>query len=137
MPAYPEWTLGVYFTPRFSGRLRYGRLDVKTQPLEGSNDDALDELTYENYGLDLQYYFRPTARTRPFITFGIGEEIFGEDNEVKNFLWNVGLGVHHKINSRWAVYGNYIRHQNPGGVTEHSASVNLLYRFGRGEDGSL
>jgi hypothetical protein len=134
---YPEWTLGVYFTPRFSGRLRYGRLKVKSQPLEGSNTDAVSSFYYENYGLDLQYYFRPTLRTRPFVTFGIGEEIFDEDNDVKNSLWNVGLGVHHKINSRWAVYGNYIRHKNPGGVTEHSASVHLLYRFGRGEDGSL
>jgi hypothetical protein len=135
--AYPELTLGVYFTPRFSGRLRYGRVRVKSEPLEGSHGTAKGSFNYENYGLDLQYYFRPTARTRPFITFGIGEEIFDEDNDVKNFLWNIGLGVHHKISNRWAVYGNWIRHDSPGGITEQSVAIHLLYRFGRGEDGAL
>lgn len=136
--AYPEWTLGVYFTPRFSARLRYGRANVKSEPSEDSNTDAKGTIAYENYGLDAQYYFRPTARLRPFVTFGIGEEIFDKDKDVTNFLRTVGLGLHYKIDNRWAVYGNWLRHDSPGGgITEHSVSVNLLYRFGRGEDGML
>ena len=129
--AYPEWTVGVYFTPRFSTRLRYGRVKLEDKATG-------DRFTYENYGLDAQYYFYPEANTRPFVTFGIGEEIFGKDRDQTNFLWTFGLGLHHKINNNWAVYGNWIRHESPStDVTEQSVSVNLLYRFGRGEDGGL
>ncbi len=128
---YPEFTLGLYFTPRFSTRLRYGRAKVKSQPTG-------DTFTYENYGLDAQYYFRPESKTRPFITFGIGEEIFDKNRDQTNFLWTFGLGLHHQINNHWAVYGNWIQHTSPDAdVRQQSATVSLLYRFGRGEDGGL
>lgn len=128
---YPEFTLGLYFNPRFSTRFRYGRTKVMSEP-------SGDKVTYENYGLDSQYYFNADANTRPFVTFGIGEEIFDKNRKVKNFLLTFGLGLHHKINNRWAVYGNWIVHHSASAdVTQQSASVNLLYRFGRGEDGSL
>ena len=128
---FPEWTLGLYFSPRFSTRLRYGRAKLDSQFSSGS-------ITYENYGLDSQYYFNAESRTRPYVSIGIGEEIFDKDRDRKNILWNLGLGIHHKINRNWAFQADWKNYYSPSKKTyEESFNASVVYRFGRGEDGAL
>jgi len=128
---FPEWTLGLYFSPRFSTRLRYGRAKLDSKTTGRS-------ITYENYSLDTQYYFNSDSKTRPFITAGIGEEMFDKDRDRKNILWNLGLGVHHKINEKWALQADWRHYYSPSKKThEKSVNASMVYRFGRGEDGAL
>ena len=123
--------MGLYFTPRFSTRLRYGRAKLESK-VNGSS------ITYENYSVDAQYYFSVKDKTRPFLTGGIGEDIFDKDRDRKNILWNLGLGVHYKINDKWGLQGTWLQYYSPSKKThEKSLTASLVYRFGRGEDGAL
>ncbi len=123
--------VGLYVSPSISMRLKYGRAKL---------DDRVTgrALTYENYSVDAQYYFNSSSRTRPFVSGGVGEEMFDKDRDRKYLLWNLGVGVHHKINDNWALQAEWHNYYSPSEKThEQSISAQLLYRFGRGEDGTL
>lgn len=126
--SFPEWTLGLYFSPRFSMRLKYGRTKLDDMSTGGS-------VYYENYSVDTQYYFNSDADTRPYLSAGVGEEMFDKDRDRKYVLWNLGIGIHHKINNNWALQADWGNFYSPSKHTyESSINARILYRFGRGED---
>ena len=120
-----QFSLGLYFTRNFSTRLNYSRAEVKEQQTN-------NKLTYENYSLDLQYYLNSQSDWRPFITTGMGEVMFAQ--EQKFLQINGGLGFHYKINNNWAVqsdwrhYYSFRTHTN-----EDQIGTAIIYRFGKGE----
>lgn len=122
-----QWSLGLYFTPRFSTRLSYTRAILHS-------DGAGQHNIYENYGIDSQYYFNSKKALRPFISAGLGEMLNDEDNDQKRFLINAGLGLHYKINNNWAVQADWRSFYSTRTKTnENQLSSSLLYRFGKGE----
>lgn len=126
-----DWSLGLYFNKRVSARLRYTHAQL-------DNEFTGETETYENYNVDMQYYFNSESNTRPFISGGVGEQIFDKDRDRKNVIWNAGLGVHHQFTPKWAMQADYIAFYSPSQhTTEQLANVRLLYRFGAGENPAL
>jgi hypothetical protein len=128
---YPEWSLGLYFTRKFSARLHYGLASLDKR-------ETGEIINYEVYGVDAQYYFNSDKDTRPYLTVGLGEQMFDKDRDQKNVIWNLGVGVHQKINSKWAVEGDWQQYYSPSKHTsEQSLNIRVVYRFGRGEHAGL
>jgi hypothetical protein len=124
---YGNISLGLYFTPRFSSRLAYARGDA--QDLVSGQD-----LIYENYSLDFQYYFNAQRRLRPYISGGFGEIIFEEDSDLKSFQWNTGVGLHWQVHEKWALRADWINYFDSEYEThDQNYNVGLIYRFGEGE----
>ncbi|GLS91138.1 hypothetical protein GCM10007916_22070 [Psychromonas marina] len=122
-----QWTLGLYFTPQFSTRLSYTRAIAHS-------DGVGDNIVYENYGVDGQYYFNSSKDLRPFITAGLGEMIRDEDNDQTRFVVNAGLGLHYKINNNWAIQGDWRSFYSTRTKTnENHLASSIIYRFGKGE----
>jgi len=122
-----QWSLGLYFSKRFSSRLNYSWADLK---YKYSNQDV----RYENYGLDMQYYINTKSDFRPFFTAGVGEIMFDESVRQKNFQLNAGLGLHYKVHNNWAVQSAW-RHYYSRKTkrNSHQLSLSLIYRFAKGE----
>ncbi|WP_019615550.1 DUF3943 domain-containing protein [Psychromonas ossibalaenae] len=122
-----QWSLGLYFTRRFSTRLNYSTADLK-----GKQSDQT--VKYENYGLDMLYYLYAESDLRPFLTAGIGEIMFDEDRDDKTFQINAGLGLHYKLDNNWALEAGWSNYYSTSTNTRESQiSTSLIYRFGRGE----
>lgn len=122
-----QWSLGLYLTKKVSMRLNYSSAELK--------DKITDErVKYENYGLDTQYYFNSDANFQPFITTGFGETMYDKSRDRKAFQINAGLGLHYKINKKWAVQTDW-RHvyTTARDTHEDQISTSLIYRFGKGE----
>jgi len=122
-----QWSLGLYFTKNVSTRLNYSSAKLK--------DKITDQtVKYENYGLDAQYYFNSDANLRPFITTGFGETMYDQSRETKSFQINAGLGLHYKIDNKWALQADW-RHvyTTVRETHEDHISTTLIYRFGKGE----
>ena len=124
---YAQVSLGLYFSPRFSARLNYGSTKMM-QALTTPNE------TYETFSVDGQYYFNASSNLRPYITAGLGEEIWDEDDDQYNFQLNTGVGLHYRLNANWAIQADYVNY-----FTTHESSHDqqmtgkLVYRFGDGE----
>ncbi|WP_025562252.1 DUF3943 domain-containing protein [Psychromonas sp. SP041] len=124
---YAQVSLGLYFSPRFSARLNYGSTKMM-QALTTPNE------TYETFSVDGQYYFNASSNLRPYITAGLGEEIWNEDDDQYNFQLNTGVGLHYRLNANWAIQADYVNY-----FTTHESSHDqqmtgkLVYRFGEGE----
>lgn len=120
-------SLGLYFTPAFSTRLTYSRID---------SDSTLtgERVTYENYSLDTQYYFFSEQALRPYLTAGIGETLLDLDRETTTFQVNGGLGIHYQFDKNWALLMDW-SHYYSGKLSTNDDlfSGQLVYRFGRGE----
>lgn len=125
---YPEVSLGLYFSPRYSLRLKYGRSN------ELKNLQTGNTVFYENYSLDNQIYFNIKSNTRPYINVGVGEHMFAKDRDRKYLLWNLGVGVHQKISKNWGAQLDW-QHYYGDKLHTYENAVNLraVYRFGRGE----
>ncbi|PKF62175.1 DUF3943 domain-containing protein [Psychromonas sp. psych-6C06] len=122
-----QWSLGLYFTRSFSTRLNYTRATVDSK-------SAGDDMIYENYGIDSQYYFNSDANLRPFITAGLGEMMADEDKTKRRFQINAGLGLHYKITNNWAIQGDWRSYYSTRTKThENHLSSSIIYRFGKGE----
>ena len=127
--AYPEVSLGLYFSKQYSLRLKYGRAN------ELEHVSTTDTVFYENYSLDNQFYFNAQSSTRPYVSVGVGEHIFAKDRDEKYLLWNVGAGLHHKISSNWAAQLDWQHYYGDQLYThEQTISARAVYRFGRGEN---
>lgn len=123
----PTISLGVYFTPQFSSRLNYTRID--TEEVNTNTD-----VTYENYSFDIQYYFNSEEELRPYINLGIGETQLDKVRDSKVFQINGGLGLHYQFSSNWAVLADwYHYHSTSRSTNDEQFSGQLVYRFGRGE----
>jgi hypothetical protein len=120
-------TLGLYPTRRLSFRMAYARGDLEDR-LTG------DELRYENYSLDGQYYFRTRRRVRPYLTAGLGEQMWDTDKTRIDFQWNAGLGLLIHLHRKWALQADWINYFSPESETrDQTLGIGLTYRFGEGE----
>lgn len=124
---YAQVSLGLYFTRSFSARLNYASTKMM-QALTTPNE------TYETFSVDGQYYFNTASNLRPYITAGIGEEIWNESKSEYNFQLNSGVGLHYRLNANWALQADYVNY-----FTTHDSSHDqqmtgkVVYRFGDGE----
>lgn len=123
----PTMSLGVYFTPQFSSRLNYTRAET-----EGSQNGQ--DILYENYSFDIQYYLNSGNELRPYFNAGIGETQIAQDRDRKIFQLNGGLGLHYQFSSNWAVLADWCHYYSTRADTHDDLfSSQLVYRFGRGE----
>ena len=124
---YGQVSLGLYFTPRFSARLNYN----STKMLQTVVDRDYD---YETFSIDGQYYFNSESNLRPFVTAGIGEEIWDEDDDLYNFQLNAGIGLHYALNKNWALQVDATNYFTPyESSNDQQISGKVIYRFGEGE----
>ncbi len=123
---FAEFSLGLYFTNRYSARLNYARSHF--QEISTGED-----LTYENYSLSGQYYFRPETDFRPYVTAGIGEMLRDQDRDLKSFYSHAGLGLHMKLNSNIAIQTDIARYFSTRLDTQEDIfRFSLIYRLGKG-----
>ena len=122
-----EFSLGLYFSRSFSSRVSYSK--AKLIDLTTNN-----EINYENYSLDAQYYFNSQEDLRPYITTGFGEMLRERDNEKKVFKVNLGAGLHYKITNNIALQTE-VRHyySTRAKTSDNAISFNIVYRLGKGE----
>lgn len=124
---YAQVSLGLYFTPKWSARLNYSSTKMMKEIVK-------PDYTYESFSVDGQYYFNSEENFRPYISAGVGEEIWNEDKDRYNFQLNAGLGVHYKLTDNWALQAEVINyHTFKTHSNEQQATAKILYRFGKGE----
>ena len=122
-----EYTLGLYFTRKFSARVTYSSSDL--QPFV-----AGDEVSYENYGVDGQYYFNTQNNLRPYVSTGFGETMWVEDYEDKIFQVNLGAGIHYKISNNFAIQTDWRHFYSTNTKTsDNIVTSRIIYLFGKGE----
>ena len=125
---YAQASIGLYFTPSFSTRLNY----ASTKQMEKIVEHTA---VFESFSVDGQYYFNSDSDFRPYITAGIGEEIWEEDNDTYNFQVNTGLGIHYKLNSNWALQAEAVNYYTDAeSSNDQQVTGKLVYRFSVGED---
>jgi opacity protein-like surface antigen len=123
----PTFTLGLYFTPQISSRLSYSRGEMKEKT-------SADRVTYENYSIDMQYYFNVSSDFRPYVTGGLGEALKDKDRGIKTFQINAGLGLHYKLDRNWALQLDWHHYYGTKfSANDALAYGQLIYRFGDGE----
>ena len=122
-----EYSLGLYFSKRFSARVVYAKTTL----------DAIltgDEVAYENYSLDSQYYFNDQSNLRPYITGGFGEMMWQKDHKQTIFQVNLGAGIHYKVSNNIAIQFDwrhyYSRHNES---SENTITSRIVYFFAQGE----
>ena len=123
---YTKVSLGLYLTPRLSARLDYGWTDL--EKMSGGS------VIYENYSIDAQYYLNTKRKLRPYITAGVGEQMWDENLETKTFQFNAGLGLHWKLHNKWAVHADWVNYYSAELDTlDQNLNASVVYRFGGGE----
>jgi len=124
---YLQTSLGLYFTPTFSSRLNY----TSTNMLKGMGKPTVN---FESFSVDGQYYFNTNNHLRPYLTGGVGEEIWEENNDSYRFQINAGLGLHYKLNANWALQAEAINYYTDSTSTnDQQVTTKLVYRFAQGE----
>jgi len=124
---YAELSLGLYFSRSFSSRLSYS----STKLLQAL---ANPQITYETFSVDGQYYFNTESNLRPYLTAGIGEEIFDEDDDQYSFQVNAGAGIHYRLNAKWAIQADVVDYfTTDTGSHDQQMTGRVIYRFGNGE----
>ncbi|RBW43195.1 DUF3943 domain-containing protein [Psychromonas sp. B3M02] len=124
---YAQFSLGLYFSRAFSARLNYN----STQLFEGI---VAPDYTYESFSVDGQYYFNSEANLRPYLTAGIGEEIWDKDDDQYNLQINAGVGLHYRLNAKWALQADLVDYfTSDTGSHDQLLSGKIIYRFGEGE----
>lgn len=124
---FAEVSLGLYFSRSFSSRLSYS----STKLLQALSHP---HITYETFSVDGQYYFNTESNLRPYLTAGIGEEIFDEDDDTYSFQVNAGAGLHYRINANWAVQTDVVDYFTTNtGSHDQQMTGRVIYRFGNGE----
>lgn len=123
----PTFSLGLYFTPQFSSRLRYSRGEMKPKT-------SAERVIYENYSVDLQYYFNAENDFRPYVSAGLGEALKDQDRDVKTVQVNAGFGMYYKLDRNWAFQLDWHHYYGTKfSVNDDLASGQIIYRFGHGE----
>lgn len=124
---FTKITLGLYFTPRLSGRLEYAWGDL----LERSTGKTRE---YENYSWNTQFYFNPKGKLRPYLSGGLGRQTWFEDNKTANFQWNGGLGLHWQFYRKLSLNADWLNYYSPSSKThDQQFNAGIVYRFGQGE----
>ncbi|NBI51715.1 DUF3943 domain-containing protein [Photobacterium alginatilyticum] len=123
----PTISLGVYFTPAFSSRLNYTRVETPSTITKA-------DVSYENYSFDFQYYFNNKDKLRPYLNVGIGETLLEKSVDLKTFQINGGAGLHYQFHANWALLADWSHyHSTSTSTNDDLFSGQLVYRFGRGE----
>jgi len=123
----PTFSLGLYFTPQFSSRLNYSRGEMKEKT-------SAERVVYENYSVDLQYYFNADNDFRPYVNAGLGEALKDQDRDIKTAQVNAGFGVYYKLNRNWALQLGWNHYYGTKfSANEDLSSGQIIYRFGAGE----
>ncbi|TKB43211.1 DUF3943 domain-containing protein [Thalassotalea mangrovi] len=123
---FAEFSLGLYFTNDFSARLNYARAHFQQR------SDS-EKLTYENYSISGQYYFRADSDFRPYLTAGIGEMLRDQDRDLKSFFSHAGLGLHMKLSNNIAIQTDIARYFSTKLDTQEDLlRLSLIYRLGKG-----
>jgi len=124
-----EYSLGLYFSKQVSARVSYSKTKLE-QLMVGAGE----EIAYENYSLDGQYYFNSQSDLRPYITTGFGEMMWEKSDELKTFQVNIGTGLHYKIYNNLAVQLDWRHYYSTNTKTsEDSITSRIIYMFGNGE----
>ena len=124
-----EYSLGLYFSKKFSARMSYAKTRLE-HLIAGSGN----EVSYENYSLDGQYYFNSQGDLRPYITSGFGEMMREKSEELKTFQVNLGTGLHYKITNNLAVQLDWRHYYSTNTKTsEDTIASRIVYLFGKGE----
>lgn len=124
---YAQISLGLYFSKRFSTRLNYSSSKLLKEVIEQYS-------AYETFSVDGQYYFNTDANLRPYITAGIGEEIWDEDKDSYNLQLNAGVGLHYRLNAKWALQADLVNYYTTDEESHHQQLIGkVVYRFGAGE----
>ena len=124
---YGQASLGLYFSPSFSTRLNYSSTKMMKEIVKPT-------VIFESFSVDGQYYFNADSDFRPYVTGGVGEEILEEDNNSYSFQANVGLGIHYKLNSNWALQADAVNYYTDNeSSNDQQVTGKLVYRFGSGE----
>ena len=125
--AVVEYSLGLYLSKAISGRVSYSKGQFNST-LSGN------DINYENYSVDGQYYFHTQNNFRPYITAGFGEIMWQKDNEQQIFQVNAGTGIHYKLTNNFAIQLDWRHYYNPSkGTTEDNIAARFIYLLGRGE----
>ncbi|MEN7973386.1 MAG: DUF3943 domain-containing protein [Verrucomicrobiota bacterium] len=125
--SYTKFSIGLYFTPRFSTRVAYSLGKVEDTTIG-------EDIFYENYSLDAQYYFNSKRKLRPYITAGFGEQLWEKERDTKSFQWNAGIGLHWQLHRKWALQADWINYYGHDEETyDQNLNASLVYRFGHGE----
>jgi hypothetical protein len=122
-----EYSLGLYFTKSFSSRLSYSK---------NKFDSVItgNEIAYENYTLDSQYYFNTDSNLRPYITAGFGETMWFKDYDYKTFQVNAGTGIHYKISNNFALQLDWRHYHSTSKDTgDNIVATRLIYFLGNGQ----
>lgn len=124
---YAQISLGLYFSKRFSTRLNYSSSKLLKEVIEQYS-------AYETFSVDGQYYFNTDSNLRPYITAGIGEEIWDEDKDSYNLQLNAGVGLHYRLNAKWALQADLVNYYTTDEESHHQQLIGkVVYRFGAGE----
>ena len=122
-----EYSLGLYFSKKFSARVSYAKTELNSL-ITGN------EVAYENYSLDAQYYFNSQSNLRPYITSGFGEMMWQKDDEQKTFQVNIGTGIHYKVSNNFAVQLDWrYYYSSSNKSSENTIASRVVYFFGQGE----
>ncbi|MCJ2376131.1 DUF3943 domain-containing protein [Vibrio sp. ZSDZ34] len=122
-----SFTVGLHFSPAFSGHLTYTRASLNDRETHQS-------VTYESYSANGLYYFNTDSKLRPFVTAGFGESLKNEDTKTKQFQLNAGAGLHYALHPNWALQAEWRHAGRPSAkASENIATGRLVYRFGKGE----
>jgi outer membrane protein W len=93
-----------------------------------------NEINFESYSLDAQYYFFEQSRFRPYLTAGFGENMFDKDDEKKYFQVNAGTGLHIKLTNNFALQTDWRHYHSTVSKTDDDLySARIVYYFGKGE----
>jgi hypothetical protein len=122
-----EYSLGLYFSKKFSSRLSYSKAKLKDRV--SGNDKS-----YKNYSLDGQYYFNYEHSVRPYLTSGFGEMMWLKDEDLKTFQINIGTGIHYKISNKFALQVDWRHYYSTSkNTSENNIAARLVYLLGNGE----
>lgn len=124
---YAQVSLGLYFSRSFSLRVNYSSTKMM-------KEIVTPNVIFESFSVDAQYYYNIKSNLRPYITAGIGEEIWDEDKDLYNFQMNAGLGLHYRLNANWALQAEVVNYYTTHEKTnDQQLTTKLVYRFGDGE----
>ena len=154
-----DWELGIYggygwlddygiFLPKnhllYGGRLGYffspkWNLEVSAQRLKTETEFALlgvpnEDVHLTSYRLNLLYNFRAGEEFRPFLTAGIGKEIFRVDSfgESCDLGWNAGAGFRYFMSPHWNLRadGRYVSTKVGDQINERENNIEATLGLG-------
>lgn len=122
-----EVSLGLHLSRQFSSRLTYSKAILKSS-------STVDDVYYENYSVDSQYYFNHENRFRPYLTAGFGETLWQKEVTTKRFQVNGGVGIHYQMTNNISMQADWrLYHSTRVDTFDHNATLRVIYQLGKGQ----